>query len=250
MSGMKTSGAGALIVFAKKPEPGRVKTRLQGLLSGEESAALYEAFLLDALDDFSALPANLMLYFPEADWPVPPVYAEHAHRLGRQRGHGLGEKMENAFMEAFRDGYRHVVIVGTDHPTLQTVFVARAFRELAAPGHIVIGPSDDGGYYLLGMNAFYPALFRNMTYSHPAVFSQTLQRGMSTGAGLVVLPGWYDVDTPGTLYRLAAELQEDPARAPRTASPRAPPRGGRRWRDSARSPRSAPDRGGGSSCRG
>lgn len=204
------SGArNALIVFARVPEPGAVKTRLTGLLTEAEAARLYDAFLRDGLDAYGALPAAVRLYLAPSSGSLPDGLVPDGVTLHTQRGDGLGARMLGAFVEAFVAGYERVVIIGTDHPTLPIAFVERAFEELAAPLATVLGPSDDGGYYLLGMNELYPQLFQGMEYSHPDVFTDTLQRAHATPASVSILPTWYDVDTPEALRRLAADLAAD-----------------------------------------
>ena len=133
-----------------------------------------------------------------------------------QRGDGLGARMQRAFLETFAAGYERLVIVGTDHPTLPSAFVEEAFEALREPLAVSIGPSEDGGYYLLGMNEFYPQLFVGMRYSHADVFQETLARAERTSAALTVLPLWYDVDTPEALRRLRQDLEDPDVRAPHT----------------------------------
>lgn len=199
------SGPAALLVFAKLPEPGAVKTRLTTLLTGAEAAALSEAFLRDSLDAYAGLPADVRLYMDAPPGSVPAGLAPEGVTLHTQRGDGLGARMMNALVETFVAGYERVVIIGADHPTLPTDFVGLAFHELEEPLRIVLGPSDDGGYYLIGMNEVYPTVFDGMTYSHGAVFAETLARAQAVAA-VSVLPPWYDVDTPEALRRLSAEL--------------------------------------------
>lgn len=205
----------ALVVFAKLPEPGTVKTRLTTLLTPTEAAQLYEAFLHDSLDAYAQLDADVRLYLAPSDCPVPEEFTPDGVSMHTQRGDGLGARMLNAFVETFVAGYERVFIIGTDHPTLPLVFVERGFEELLTPLSIVLGPSDDGGYYLLGMNEVYPQLFEGMAYSHPDVFAQTLERAESTGAAVSVLPSWYDVDTPDALRRLVADLAAGAVSEPR-----------------------------------
>jgi rSAM/selenodomain-associated transferase 1 len=197
----------ALIVFAKAPEPGTVKTRLTGLLTDDEAARLYDAFLRDSLDAYDRLAAAVRLYLTPSSGDLPDGLVPDGVTRHTQRGDGLGERMLNAFVETFLAGFERVVVIGTDHPTLPLAFVERAFDELADPLTTVLGPSDDGGYYLLGMNEVYPQLFQGMAYSHPDVFADTLQRAHSTAASVSILPPWYDVDTPDALRRLAADLE-------------------------------------------
>lgn len=216
-----SAGPAALLVFAKLPVPGAVKTRLtgkahrSGSLSEAEAAALAGAFLRDALDAYATLPADVRLYLDAPPDAAPAGLAPGGVTLHEQRGEGLGQRMLGAFVEAFLAGYGRVVVIGADHPTLPLAFVRIAFDELEEPLRIVLGPSDDGGYYLLGTNELRPALFEGMAFSHGAVFEETLARAQAEAA-VTVLPPWYDVDTPGDLRRLADELDADPDLAPNT----------------------------------
>ena len=206
----------ALIVFAKQPEPGAVKTRLTVTLTPEEAARLYEAFLRDALNQYQALDVDVRLYFSPPVESIPEDLIPEGVSLHEQQGPGLGARMKIAFVESFAEGYEKLVIIGTDHPTLPTAFIEQAFEALEQPFSICIGPSDDGGYYLLGMNDFYPEVFHDMRYSHADVFEQTLERAGRTAAHLTLLPPWYDVDTPDTLRRLVIDLKDSALVAPHT----------------------------------
>lgn len=205
-----------LLVFAKVPRPGHVKTRLTPVLTPPEAAELYDAFLRDALDQYAALEADVQLYLAP---PLPETgLADLPARITvyRQRGEGLGERMAEAFRAVLADGYERAAVVGTDHPTLPLAYVRQSFRALAPDRSVCIGPSADGGFYLLGMSAFYPQLFGGMTYSHDEVFSDTLARADTTDARLTVLPRWYDVDTPDALARMIGDLEDPDVEAPRT----------------------------------
>lgn len=198
-----------LLVFAKAPEPGTVKTRLTSLITDGEAAQLYESFLGDSLAAYATLAADVRLYLAPSSGAVPDGLVPDGVTLRSQRGDDLGQRMLHAFVESFLDGYGRAVVIGTDHPTLPLAFVEQAFRELAAPFTTVLGPSDDGGYYLLGMNELYPQLFQGMAYSHDGVFADTLQRAQASPASVSILPSWYDVDTPDDLRRLADDLDAD-----------------------------------------
>lgn len=211
MTGRTETGSDArpaLIVFAKAPEPGRVKTRLCPPLTPAEAAALYDAFLRDALDRYAALATGpggpaVRLYLDAPD-RAPADLAPPAASVHRQRGRGLGERMLRAFVETFAAGHPAAVVVGTDHPTLPLAYLALAFEALADPLTAVLGPSDDGGYYLLGLNEVVSDLF-DMAYSHPDVFEDTLERAMEADLTPVVLPAHYDVDDGPALRRLLSE---------------------------------------------
>ena len=206
----------ALIVFAKIPRPGRVKTRLTTVLTEADASRLYAAFLRDALAQYGALDADVRLYLSPPPAPIPDGLVPAGVTVHWQSGDGLGARMARAFVETFAAGYERVVIIGTDHPTLPSAFIEQAFASLAEPRALCLGPSDDGGYYLLGMNEPYTSVFEDMTYSHDEVFSQTLERCAATPATTTVLPPWYDVDDPDALRRLVAELAAPGVEAPHT----------------------------------
>lgn len=205
-----------LLVFAKVPRPGHVKTRLTPVLTSAEAAQLYDAFLHDALDLYADLDVDVRLYLapPLPDDgldEVPGTVSVH-----EQRGDGLGARMQQAFRDVLSDGYERAAVVGTDHPTLPPAFIRQSLTALTDDPAVCIGPSEDGGFYLLGMNAFYPELFEGMTYSHETVFTDTLARVGTTDAQLTVLPRWYDVDTPSDLERMLDDLTESDLPASRT----------------------------------
>ena len=217
-------GAAALIVFAKVPKAGGVKTRLAPPLTAVEAAALYDAFLRDSLARY-AVPGALgeavavRLYLAGAE-ALAPEAVPAGVSLHRQRGDGLGARMQRAFVETFAAGFGRVVVVGADHPTLPPAFLGEAFRALEAPRTVALGPSDDGGYYALGLNDLpfgAPGLFA-MRYSHGGVFEETLARALSAGLDAVVLPPWYDVDDAAGLRRLAADWRGGADVPPRTAA--------------------------------
>ena len=215
----------ALIVFAKPPVPGRVKTRLTPPLSPEDAARLYGAFLQDALDQYQGLGVTLRLYLAlDGSPPGRGMPARHGDRCAqwgdtyarwvgenvfRQKGEGLGERMRQAFEETFAEGYRRVILIGTDHPTLPSAWIKEGFSLLEGRGAVVLGPTGDGGFYLIGMNESFSRVFEGMTYSHEAVFEQAAARVASCGASLRTLPEWYDVDTFEDLKRLVADMREE-----------------------------------------
>lgn len=204
----------ALIVFAKLPRPGRVKTRLVPPLAPEEAAALYDAFLRDALEAYAAPDAfgrdvAVRLYL-DGDEAPPPGLVPDGVSVHVQRGDGLGARMLRAFVETFAAGHDAAIVLGTDHPALPLAFVAEAFRALEAPLTAVLGPATDGGYYLLGLGEIVPALFA-MDYSHERVFADTLTRALEAGLQPVLLPEHEDVDDAAALGRLLRAVAEGEA---------------------------------------
>ncbi len=211
----------ALLVFAKVPEPGAVKTRLAPMLGDTGAADLYAAMLADALAVYADLGVAVRLCLaPGADGAPPPPMPDGIVPDGvtvhAQRGATLGARMLAAFLDAFAAGAHRAVVIGTDHPTLPPEFVALAFEHLDAPRAVTLGPAADGGYYLLGMRDLAPALFAGMTYSHPDVLADTVARAAADDRAVTLLPPWYDVDDGDGLARLRRDLAADPAVAPRT----------------------------------
>ncbi len=191
----------ALIVFARSPVAGQVKSRLTPLLSSQEAADLYRAFLKDSLAQYASLEVDVHLYMADEGNPGVDLYCA---QLKKQYGHGLGERMEQAFRDTAAEGYEQMVIIGTDHPTLPTEFIMEAYEALSDVPAVCVGPALDGGYYLLGMSPLICGLFDGIVYGEPNVFSLTLVRAHESGASVTQLPAWYDIDTPEDLRRLVS----------------------------------------------
>lgn len=193
----------ALIVFARPPVAGKVKTRLTGLLTAHEAAELYSAFLQDALTQYSATSADVRLYLTEAHELSFSLLGASCHL---QVPGALRVKMASAFQDTFALGYETVIIIGTDHPTLPDAYLHAAFEALSRPPAVTLGPTEDGGYYLLGMTRYYGELLHDMTFSQVDVTANTLRRARLTGARVITLPTWYDVDYPSDLQRLSTSV--------------------------------------------
>ncbi len=203
-----------LALFAKAPVAGAVKTRLCPPLLPSEAAALYEAMLRDILAQHAAAPvADLALWYsPDeaADWfraNAPPVYA-----LAAQVGPDLGARMALLFRAHASDGYRQILLRGTDSPTLPAARIDEAFLALEN-ADLVLCPDRDGGYNLIGLRAPCDALFE-LVLSTASVLDATLARARALGLRASLLAPHYDVDTAADLALLRADL--DPARTPRT----------------------------------
>lgn len=207
----------ALIVFGRVPIPGKVKTRLTPFLSEKEAAELYGAFVHDTLERLETLSIDIRLYLAEPV-DVARTIVKTDVDVFAQRGEDLGARMRHAFIETFAAGYERVAIVGTDHPTLPNEFISMAFESLVEPLSVCIGPSHDGGYYLLGLNDLFPDLFVDIVFSRPDVFQITFDRATRLARCVAVLPEWYDVDRPEDLSRLADDLADAPHQAPRSSA--------------------------------
>jgi rSAM/selenodomain-associated transferase 1 len=216
-----------LILYTKPAIPGRVKTRLVGELSPAETAALHAAFLDDVAERLLRAEAGGELELWSA-WALEEGEALPAGpgRPIRQEGPGLGERLFRGLSMAAREpmergGAEAVAALGSDHPTVRPETVRGAFDRLAAGADAVLGPSRDGGYYLIGLRpeAVRPELFAAVPWSSERVLEETLARADTLGLAVELLEPGSDVDTPDDLRRLARELAGDPATAalcPRT----------------------------------
>ena len=206
--------ANALAVMAKAPIAGEVKTRLVPPFTQEQAADLYRALLLDQLEHLSRLTvADLYLvYAPGSAAPLMKQLAPPNFRCLAQHGGDLGERMNAASIDLWRRGHRNVVLVGSDLPALPLSYLETAFGLLATSTHqVVLGPSRDGGYYLVGMNQPTPEIFQDMTWSHDQVLAQTTDKLGKLGIQPALLPEWFDIDSVEDLKQLKA-LSEPTAR--------------------------------------
>ena len=197
----------ALAVMAKAPIPGTVKTRLVPPLTQEQAAELYHALLSDQLEHLASLEAvDLYVAFtPSAAMPLIASIAPAGYRCFAQRGGDLGERMNEVFAELWRRGYGSLIVIGSDLPPVPLDTFRLAFAHLSAGGkRVVLGPSRDGGYYLVGMNQPVPEMFSAMTWSDKRVLEATTERLTQLGIDFGLLPQWFDVDTVEDLDSLRA----------------------------------------------
>jgi len=194
--------------MAKAPRPGAVKTRLCPPLLAAEAAALYRCFLLDKIAAVQALSGvrPMVAYTPDeaqAEFAVlAPDFA-----LVPQRGPDLGARLHTTLASLLAAGHPGAIAVDSDTPTLPREFLQQAVDCLTGPGpDVVLGPTEDGGYYLIGVRAANRALFDDMPWSTAAVLEITLRRAAAAGLQTVCTPAWFDVDTPDDLRRLRTVL--------------------------------------------
>ncbi|MBI4612780.1 MAG: TIGR04282 family arsenosugar biosynthesis glycosyltransferase [Planctomycetes bacterium] len=206
-----------LIVFARPPIPGRVKSRLAAAIGKEAAASFYAAFLQDTLAGLESLRGvERAIAWSEGGsaFPVPPGWLASS-----QRGKDLGERLASAFLDAFDSGAREVVVLGSDSPTLPASRVTQAF-EILARRDAAIGPTTDGGYYLIGLRTFREQLFQDVEWGGTNVLARTLESAAAAGLETELLAPWYDVDTSADLAFLGAHLSAilpgDPCNAPAT----------------------------------
>jgi uncharacterized protein len=205
-------GTCALAVMAKAPRAGRVKTRLQPPLSAEEAAALNACFLRDTAENIAEVEREgeaqgLICYTPVGHEAAFDGLLPEGFAMIAQRGDEFGERLLCATADILSCGFGAVCLIDSDSPTLPASALRAAVSELARPGdRVVVGPSHDGGYYLIGMKHAEPRVFERITWSTEGVFAQTAERVHEAGLELVELPRWYDVDDAATLALLEREL--------------------------------------------
>jgi uncharacterized protein len=190
--------ANALAVMAKAPLAGQVKTRLMPGLSAEEAAGLARTLLVDQLGHLSAIAdADLYLAFtPTAQREVFQALAPAGFCLFPQAGDHLGGRMAHVFETLYARRHRRMVLIGGDLAPVPLQIFTDAFAMLDCPSHrVVLGPSRDGGYYLVGCNSPTPEIFMGMTWSHDQVLAQTVARLTALQMDVQLLPCWFDIDT-------------------------------------------------------
>ena len=207
----------ALIVVAKKPEPGQTKTRLCPPFTPEKAAEFYQCLMVDTLALMARLGSvdRTVAYTPSSALAYFEKLAPDGFRLVSQEGADLGERLANALDHHFEQGYRRVVIMNSDGPTLPLAHLEEAFSRLDT-ADVTLGPGHDGGYYLIGMKRLHLALFEGIAWSTEQVIPQTLDRCRQLELAVHQLPEWYDIDVVADLVQLRRDLECDPALAPCT----------------------------------
>ncbi len=212
----------ALVVFAKAPIPGQVKSRLIGALTPEQVTELYVCFLQDTFAMMEAVQEEreqlslVLCYTPADDLEAFEAADLDGCLMLAQHGQDLGERLHNCLTDLQATGFQTVVILGADSPTLPEEIVIEAFARLTQSQAVVIGPSTDGGYYLVGLNQAQPALFTGMDWGSETVLAQTEARAAELNLRLSRLPEWNDVDTPEDLRQLQEQISAGAAEAPKT----------------------------------
>ncbi|MFQ5667855.1 MAG: TIGR04282 family arsenosugar biosynthesis glycosyltransferase [Candidatus Binatia bacterium] len=196
----------ALAVMARYPIAGTVKTRLAAAIGAQRACNLYRAFLRDIGARFGGGPRELVWVFhpPHADFAA---VATPAARCLPQRGRNLGERMHNCFRELFADGFANVIMIGADVPHVRETWLNEADEHLNEVD-VVLGPSADGGYYLVAMRSPHD-VFSGIEMSTNRVLSDTLRKTAALGLQVRLLPETFDVDDERDLLRLRSLLEEE-----------------------------------------
>ncbi|MDE2830451.1 MAG: TIGR04282 family arsenosugar biosynthesis glycosyltransferase [Gemmatimonadota bacterium] len=202
----------ALIVFVKNPIPGAVKTRLQTRYTPDQVAALYTAFVRDVLERAESIDVDRRVIAfdpPDAKSEVSALFGggmKTPWQYVPQVQEGLGARMREALVQQLDAGASAAVLIGTDIPSLPAYHITQAF-DLLHTKDVVLGPSTDGGYYLVGVSKPIPEIFEDVAWSTPSVLTQTIDRVQRAGHTLGLVPPWFDVDAPDELDFLLAHAR-------------------------------------------
>ncbi len=207
----------AILVFAKLPQPGRVKTRLLGLLAPRQAAELHSVCLQDTLALVESIPGCdkwLLVAAPlEAAQQLASALKLGSNwKVAAQCGPNLGARLANALTARFRAGAKKVVVVGTDTPWMGRRRIQHALAWLDA-ADVVLGPTADGGYYLLAARRLVPEIFRGIPWGTSQVLARTRHALEQTRTPYRLLPRNFDLDHPADLFRISQLLQEGKLRA-------------------------------------
>jgi rSAM/selenodomain-associated transferase 1 len=198
-----------LLVVAKQPIPGQTKTRLCPPLTPSQAADLYGCFLRDTLDAMRKVSSvqRVIGFLPESAHDYFSQLAPDMELIC-QRGATLGERLDNLLNDALEGGSRQAVVMDSDSPTLPVTYLYQAFEQLDNV-EVVLGPTQDGGYYLIGMKQPQPQLLHQVKMSTSHVLNDTIQLAEASGLSVSLLPTWYDVDTIADLKVLEGEIARE-----------------------------------------
>lgn len=206
-----------LVIMAKAPKPGMVKTRLAHSLPLPAVTALYCCLLQDTLALARSLTAvEVAVMCPAQDVEELARLLDDAVPIVAQTGTGLAAGLTSVFAHFAANGQHDVIAFNSDSPHLPASVLERAFEVLAAHD-VVVGPTHDGGYYLVGAKASHPTLFENDGLGTTNALERLLGRIRGLGLSSDITQPFYDIDVADDLMRLLAELRLNPTRAPRTA---------------------------------
>ena len=195
----------AIICFTRVPKPGKTKTRLMGRFSGEQCATLHWAFLRDLQTVYTQVDADLFIaHTPDSGWEdLQDIFPKGV--CFPQEGADLGARMNHALNIVLSKGYDACILTGADLPLLTAEHLQQGFLALEQ-ADITLGPTSDGGYYLVGVKAPSPFLFKNQTYGSGSVFDNTVSAVRAAGKSFLPAPSCDDVDTPEDLKMLLQAL--------------------------------------------
>jgi len=192
------------IVFAKNLIPGTVKQRLAKEIGMDLAMEVYKELLAYTAEVVDKVSSEKSVYYSEYvelyDAFNDEKYVKHI-----QAGHDLGQRMLNAFYDTFEGGYKKAVLIGTDIPNISKKIIEDAFEKLDQ-FDVVIGPAEDGGYYLIGMKQDFPSLFEGMEYSHPNVFEELIDAIEEAGLKYTTVQTLFDLDTKEDMKKAGIQI--------------------------------------------
>lgn len=183
----------ALLIFIKNPVLGKVKTRLAKNIGDQNALKIYQHLLTKTIEVTYELTVCDKYVFYNEFIPTKDDWSDNEYQKELQKGENLGEKMKNAFKQAFDDGYKRVVLIMPDCPKLTDNMIESSYKALNTYD-CVIGPTNDGGFYLIGMKEFNPNVFEGKEYSTEQVFNEAVEEFTNTGKSWFKLPVLTDVD--------------------------------------------------------
>jgi rSAM/selenodomain-associated transferase 1 len=209
-----------ILLFVKYPHCGLVKTRLSETTNPHFAVELYKNFVLDTLKMLCSLPQDLKIFFdPPNDEENFKNWLGSSYNYVPQQGDDLGQKMKNAFHHVFTEGSSKAVVIGSDSPDLPKEYIDLAFKAMQSHD-AAIGPSADGGYYLLGFSreSFLTEVFEDIEWSSSDVCDQTVKTMEHHSKKVFLLPQWYDIDTSADLKALVMRNKNSAFRQSETLS--------------------------------
>ncbi len=201
-----------IIVFTREPEAGKTKTRLMPYFSPEQCAHLHMCMLRDIFREIRKTDADIVVAYSCDDGKEPAFLKKTMGRKAvfiRQRGADIGARMQNAMDDVFRLGYGKAVLMGTDIPEIKAESIDAAFSLLDV-SDTVIGPTGDGGYYLIGMKSLHPEAFNVKTYGISTVFDETVASLAAAGLAAEKAHTYADIDTPDDIAAFRRRMRDDP----------------------------------------
>jgi rSAM/selenodomain-associated transferase 1 len=202
------SKTNAIIIMAKAPVSNKVKTRLTPSLAPSDASRLYHGFLLDKIEQVKSISEALpfVAYTPRSSESFFRGIIPDDFSLIFQVGKDLGERLTGVSQEFFAKGVNKVIILDSDTPNLPIDYIREGISRLDEVD-VVLGPCEDGGYYLIGMRSFIPEIFSGIPWSTALVTELTIKKAQTLGLTVSMLPLWYDVDTVKDLKRLIRDIK-------------------------------------------
>lgn len=201
---MNRKNSNLLLIFIKNPKKGKVKTRLAETVGEQKALAVYRKLLEHTISEAGNVKSDRQIWYSDFV-DQNDEFSSNMFKKCLQKGRDLGERMKAAFEDGFKSGYGKIVIIGSDCPGITSGLIGQAFWELENH-QLVVGPSEDGGYYLLGLNGFYPELFSGVNWSTDQVLPQTMKTIQKREFTFKVMPVLNDIDTAEDLEKSNLDL--------------------------------------------